>query len=315
MQVPTATRRIFISYRRSDTQGYAGWLNQILEERFGKSNVFRDLDSISPGEHFPTKVARTIADCTDVFVLIGNAWLGPGASGSRLGDHDDWVRLELEAAIQHGLRIVPLLIGDARVPPREALPPSLHPLCERQSFELRDAHFAEDVRHVVNQTEHVSTADLEYLGTAAARRDDRFVELTRRWDGRVMRPQAFTLRPQFDALINVLEPDEPVADVAMGCVFDDTERENSLRGFLRAVREATATGVIALTPRRLIHVPRRLPSSPTRVLWYRDVIDVKSRTGNSLLLVLMRCNVQINISAPGKASETALTYIKDRSGP
>jgi hypothetical protein len=62
-------------------------------------------------------------------------------------------------------------------------------------------------------------------------------------------------------------------------------------------------------------VPRRLPSSPTRVLWYRDVIDVKSRTGNSLLLVLMRCNVQINISAPGKASEPALTYIKDRIGP
>jgi hypothetical protein len=29
----------------------------------------------------------------------------------------------------------------------------------------------------------------------------------------------------------------------------------------------------------------------------------------------MRCNVQINISAPGKASETALTYIKDRIGP
>jgi TIR domain len=313
--VPTATRRIFISYRRSDTLGYAGWLNQILEEQFGRSNVFRDLDSIAPGEHFPTKLARTIADCTDVFVLIGNGWLGPGAGGSRLGDHDDWVRLELEAAIQHGLRIVPLLIGGARVPPREALPPSLHVLCDRQAFALRDSHFAEDVRHVVNQTAHVSTTDLEYLGTAAARRDDRFVELTRLWDERVQRPQAFHLRPQFDALINLLEPDEPVADVAMGCVFDDAEPENSLRGFLRKVRENTALGVIALAPRRLIHVPRRLPSSPTRVLWYRDVIDVKPRIGNSLLLVLLHLNVTINISGPANASETVLTYIKDRLDP
>jgi hypothetical protein len=312
--VPTATRRIFISYRRSDTQGYAGWLNQILEEQFGRSNVFRDLDSIAPGEHFPTRLARTIADCTDVFVLIGDAWLGPGAGGSRLGDHDDWVRLELEAAIQHGLRIVPLLIGDARVPPREALPPSIHPLCDRQFFELRDTHFAEDVRDVINQTEHVSTADLEYLGTAAARRDDRFIELTRLWDARVQRPQAFNLRPQFDALITLLEPDEPVADVAVGCVFDDAKPENSLRGFLQKVRENTASGVIALTPRRLIHVPRRLPSSSTTVLWYRDVIDVKSRAGNSLLLMQLHCNVTVNIGAPGKASETASAYIKDRIG-
>ena len=308
--MPTATRRIFISYRRSDTQGYAGWLNQVLEERFGRSNVFRDLDSISPGEHFPTKVARTIPECTDVFALIGNAWLGSAAAGSRLGDHDDWVRLELEAAIQHGLRIVPLLIGDARLPPREALPSSLHPLCERQTFELRDTHFAEDVRHVVNRTEHVSTADRQYLGTAAARRDERFVELTRRWSDRVERLEAHKLRPQINALIDLLEPDEPVADMVLGIV-DEARKLTGWREGLKYVRDTTFSGIVALTPTRLIYVPRKLTWVPPAVVRYADIIEVKS-TALIGVLVLRHANVNLSVSAPRKGLEAVVAYIEDR---
>jgi TIR domain len=312
MQVPTATRRIFISYRRSDTQGYAGWLNQVLEERFGRSNVFRDLDSISPGEHFPTKVARTIAACTDIFVMIGPGWLGTGPGGSRLADPDDWVRLELEAAIRRGLRLVPLLIGDARMPRREALPPSLHPLCDRQAFELRDSHFAEDVRQVVSQTEHVAVGDFEYVGSASQRRDDRFAELSRLWDERVVKPQAHNLRPQFEALIDVLEPDEAVAATALGILSEGTERDTFLRAALRSLG---AAGIIALTPRRLVYVPRRLQSMSPMVVRYRDVIDAKAPTfWEAPVLVLARSNITVNVYAPFDGNKTIHSYIKDRLG-
>jgi hypothetical protein len=306
--VPTATRRIFISYRRSDTQGYAGWLNQILEEQFGRSNVFRDLDSIAPGEHFPTKVARTIATCTDVLVLIGPAWLGVGPGGSRLADPDDWVRIELEAAIRRGLRLVPLLIGDARLPRREELPPSLHPLCDRQAFELRDTHFAEDVRSVISQTEHVDVGDHEYLGSASQRRDDRFVELLRFWDERVKAPQAHKLRPLFNALIDVLEPDESVAVMAQGAVEDDVERDTLLRATFRALSTA---GIIALTPRRLVYVPGRLQSTAPLVVAYRDVIDVKL-TFAGFVLVLAHHNVTASVFAPVGGHKTVHGYIADR---
>jgi hypothetical protein len=313
MQVPTATRRIFISYRRSDTQGYAGWLNQVLEEQFGRSNVFRDLDSIAPGEHFPTKVARTIAACTDVFVLIGHTWLGT-AGGSRLGDHDDWVRLELEAALRRGLRIVPLLIGSARLPPREALPPSLHPLCDRQAFELRDAHFAEDVRSVISETEQVSAVDRDYLGTAALRRDDRFAELVRLWGENGVGPSAHNIRQQFNTLIDVLEPDERLANVAPGTVTCDSEYEDSLRGTLRSMRDTSFSGIIALTPRRLVYVPRRNSLAPT-VVPYRDIIDVRpARFLMPLVLVLAHDNVNMSWLSGSKKRFDAPAYIRDRIG-
>ena len=45
-------RAIFISYRRDDTEGYAGRLFQDLCERFGKDSVFMDVAGIEPGRDF-----------------------------------------------------------------------------------------------------------------------------------------------------------------------------------------------------------------------------------------------------------------------
>jgi hypothetical protein len=42
-------RAIFISYRRDDTEGYAGRLFDDLCERFGKDSVFMDVAGIEPG--------------------------------------------------------------------------------------------------------------------------------------------------------------------------------------------------------------------------------------------------------------------------
>ena len=55
---------IFISYRRSDAPGHAGWLYERLAERFGEANVFKDLDSMEPGRRLrgsPQRHARGVA--------------------------------------------------------------------------------------------------------------------------------------------------------------------------------------------------------------------------------------------------------------
>ena len=44
--------RIFMSYRREDTAMAAGWLYDRLRERFGASQIFKDVDTIRPGEDF-----------------------------------------------------------------------------------------------------------------------------------------------------------------------------------------------------------------------------------------------------------------------
>jgi len=54
---------IFISYRRDDSGPYAGRLRDALIHHFGANQVFRDRDSITPGERFPTRVERELSSC------------------------------------------------------------------------------------------------------------------------------------------------------------------------------------------------------------------------------------------------------------
>jgi hypothetical protein len=55
---PAATGRIFISYRREETAYPAGWLFDRLADRFGGSQVFKDVDSIQLGDDFERRRAQ-----------------------------------------------------------------------------------------------------------------------------------------------------------------------------------------------------------------------------------------------------------------
>jgi hypothetical protein len=43
---------IFISYRREDSSPYAGRLRDKLSSHFGAQLIFRDMDTINPGQRF-----------------------------------------------------------------------------------------------------------------------------------------------------------------------------------------------------------------------------------------------------------------------
>ncbi len=47
---------VFISYRREDSSGHAGWLREGLAERLGRDRVFMDIDTIEPGVDFVVSV-------------------------------------------------------------------------------------------------------------------------------------------------------------------------------------------------------------------------------------------------------------------
>ena len=90
---------------------------------------------------------------TVVLAIIGPRWLtSDDAYGRRrLDNRSDWVRLELQMAIEKQTPIVPVLVGeDVRVPPPKALPRSLRPLVERQGHQLRDdpGNWPADLRHL-----------------------------------------------------------------------------------------------------------------------------------------------------------------------
>src|SRR5580765_5596226 len=99
--------RIFISYRRDDTGGYAGRLNDRLSEAFGAQEIFRDIEDIAPGVDFVQEIEREVAACDVLLVVIGRQWTASvDAHGrSRLQDPHDFVRLEIAAALRRNIRV------------------------------------------------------------------------------------------------------------------------------------------------------------------------------------------------------------------
>src|SRR5262249_17781684 len=112
------TSRIFLSYRRTDSRGYAGWLRHELGDHFGEGDAFLDVTASPPGADFPEHIEREIGGC-DVFIaLIGPAWLETpdGAGGRRIDDPQDYVHREIAIALGREVMIVPVLVGDAVMP-------------------------------------------------------------------------------------------------------------------------------------------------------------------------------------------------------
>lgn len=142
---------VFISYRREDTGGAAGRLYDRLCARFGSRRVFRDVDTIEPGERFTRRIEERLA-ATDVLIaLIGREWLSSvHADGRpRLHDTGDFVRLEIATALRRGIPVIPALLHDATMPREQELPSDLAPLAQCQAIHIDDADFHEDVSRLI----------------------------------------------------------------------------------------------------------------------------------------------------------------------
>ncbi|HEY3409821.1 MAG TPA: toll/interleukin-1 receptor domain-containing protein, partial [Propionicimonas sp.] len=138
--------RIFISYRRQETAWPARQLYEVLVDRFGAESVFKDVDDIEPGDDFVQRITEAVASCDVLLALIGNQWLTMTDihGGRRLDNPEDFVRLEITAALSRGVRVVPILVDGAVMPRPEQLPPDLVPLTRRQAVEISAVGFNTD---------------------------------------------------------------------------------------------------------------------------------------------------------------------------
>jgi hypothetical protein len=133
---------IFVNYRSSDEPFAALLIDRRLTERFGAGQVFRDSRTIRLGTHFPAEIQKALAECQVMIVVIGERWLRAGPDGRRLiDDPDDWVRMEIAEALRRDVLVVPVLVGNASLPPASALPAGIAGLASRQhrSLRVRDA--------------------------------------------------------------------------------------------------------------------------------------------------------------------------------
>src|SRR6185295_12970787 len=102
---------IFVSYRREDTSGHAGWLADLLGDHFGKDQIFMDIDNIQPGEDFVHVIEKAVGSCEILIAMIGRHWLSRAGEPTRLLDNpNDFVRLEIAAALNRDIRVIPVLV-------------------------------------------------------------------------------------------------------------------------------------------------------------------------------------------------------------
>lgn len=153
---------VFISYRRQDVQSAAGRLADSLERRFGKAQIFRDIETIQPGVDFVEAIEGALSSCSAMLVVIGPRWANcvDEASRPRLKNANDWIRIEIATALKRGIRVIPVLVEGAPPPDEADLPDDLKPLARRQALSVADERWEYDVGQLA--------AALESVGVHAA---------------------------------------------------------------------------------------------------------------------------------------------------
>ena len=143
--------KVFISYRRSDTQDLAGRIADRLRACNDIDRVFIDVDGIEPGADFASKIDAAIDDSDVCLVLIGESWRGSlTPSGTlRIFEDRDFIRREVAAALSSGVKVVPVLANGVSMPAEEALPHDLRRLTQRHALSVRHADFERDIAHLI----------------------------------------------------------------------------------------------------------------------------------------------------------------------
>lgn len=152
MNSPNQPKRktIFISYREKDTSGETGRLVSDLKKVFDASQIFHDIEKLEPGVDFTVVLAKYLETSDVLLAIIGPYWAGPLPGGSsRIMQEKDWVRMEIESALKRGIRVIPVLVGNASLPEPEDLPESLHPLLNRQTVEISPTRWDYDTGQLI----------------------------------------------------------------------------------------------------------------------------------------------------------------------
>jgi hypothetical protein len=148
-----AIGRVFINYRRDDSIGTAGRLHDRLAQSFGRDHVFMDVDHIPAGVDFVDHLHKQVSACKVFLVIIGLHWLDAKDDNGvrRLEDPDDFVGVEIAAALGRDIRVIPVLVDGATMPKASELPDHLKPLVRRNATEVRNSQFGRDADALVQK--------------------------------------------------------------------------------------------------------------------------------------------------------------------
>jgi formylglycine-generating enzyme required for sulfatase activity len=148
-------RRIFISYRRADSAGYAGRIYDRLTAHFGNDAVFMDVDTIEAGLDFVMVLQNAVQSCDVLVALMGRQWVNiKDEHGKRRIDNpEDFVGIEIAAALDRDIRVIPVLVDGTSMPNSTELPDNLKPLTRRNALQVNHHSFDADAHRLISQLE------------------------------------------------------------------------------------------------------------------------------------------------------------------
>jgi TPR repeat protein len=132
---------------REDSAGFARLIYDRLTHKLGHESVFFDVDNIAPGLDFVDILSERVGKCDALIAVIGKTWVSSAYvhDQRRLDDPNDFVRIEIEAALERKIRVIPVLVDGAPMPRLDDLPDSLKKFTRRQGIEVSHSRFDSDV--------------------------------------------------------------------------------------------------------------------------------------------------------------------------
>jgi formylglycine-generating enzyme required for sulfatase activity len=150
---------IFISYRRDDNAIAANAIYSRLLQTFGEQDIFFDVHGMPLGVDWEAYLREQVHACRVMLVVIGRDWLtirDPETGERRLDQAVDFVRYEIETALQRNIPVIPLFLDGIRTLPAIELPESIRALTKRQGQSIRRApDFDADLSRLITQLERM----------------------------------------------------------------------------------------------------------------------------------------------------------------
>ena len=110
-----------------------------------------DVDAIPLGTNFSKVLHEEVAKCGVLLAVIGPNWVDARdeRGNRRLDDPNDWVRVEIIAALQRNIPVIPILLDGATIPKADQLPEDLKELALRNGLDIRHASFQDDMNRLI----------------------------------------------------------------------------------------------------------------------------------------------------------------------
>ena len=171
MSIPSRPR-IFVNYRRGDASHAAARLYDQLIKHF---EVFLDVDRIRVGTDFVAVMTHAVTTSNVLLAIIGSEWanIADSKGRRRLDDPNDYVRLEIQTALDHHVPVIPVLIDDAAFPDSQDIPDRLRPMMRFNGRRLRHESFRSDSDQLISDIRYLSESDTTAVGATLTQGDPR----------------------------------------------------------------------------------------------------------------------------------------------